>query len=204
MEDCVEPVVVQFSDVTAAAYRIKKGVKETPLEVRNQNCKQKLRTVVSDHQCNDMLEISQVIWTARDEYIFQERVQNANRQVGYSSTAYSNSYAMSLLQLQGKGCSQHTRTPDPGQLHVMYYNYVQIDLQCKWNLTLGPVRCPLSEVIWEIVSLIERLSLIRERLSLISRSVLYQRCNIVMQTDHCRSKRRKEWYLLQLGTMLWH
>lgn len=28
-----EPVVVQFRDVTAAAYRIKKGVKETPLEV---------------------------------------------------------------------------------------------------------------------------------------------------------------------------
>lgn len=29
-----EPVIVQFRDVTAAAYRIKKGVKETPLEVR--------------------------------------------------------------------------------------------------------------------------------------------------------------------------
>lgn len=27
------PVVVQFKDVTAAAYRIKKYVKETPLEV---------------------------------------------------------------------------------------------------------------------------------------------------------------------------
>lgn len=29
----VSPIVVQFRDVTAAAYRIKKGVKETPLEV---------------------------------------------------------------------------------------------------------------------------------------------------------------------------
>lgn len=28
-----QPIVVQFRDVTAAAYRIKKGVKETPLEV---------------------------------------------------------------------------------------------------------------------------------------------------------------------------
>ena len=28
-----EPTVVQFRDVTAAAYRIKKGVRETPLEV---------------------------------------------------------------------------------------------------------------------------------------------------------------------------
>lgn len=28
-----EPTVIQFRDVTAAAYRIKKGVKETPLEV---------------------------------------------------------------------------------------------------------------------------------------------------------------------------
>ena len=32
--DNPEPVLVQFRDVTAAAYRIKKGVKETPLEVR--------------------------------------------------------------------------------------------------------------------------------------------------------------------------
>ncbi len=30
-----EPVIVQFQDVTAAAYRIKKCVKETPLEVAN-------------------------------------------------------------------------------------------------------------------------------------------------------------------------
>lgn len=28
-----QPTVIQFRDVTAAAYRIKKGVKETPLEV---------------------------------------------------------------------------------------------------------------------------------------------------------------------------
>ena len=28
-----KPTVIQFRDVTAAAYRIKKGVKETPLEV---------------------------------------------------------------------------------------------------------------------------------------------------------------------------
>lgn len=33
VEDAPEPVVIQFRDVTAAAYRIKKGVKETPLEV---------------------------------------------------------------------------------------------------------------------------------------------------------------------------
>ena len=34
IDELKSPVVVQFRDVTAAAYRIKKGVRETPLEVR--------------------------------------------------------------------------------------------------------------------------------------------------------------------------
>lgn len=63
-EPTVEPTIVQFRDVTAAAYRIKKGVKETPLEVIFISYSVKVIVIALNFK-----EISTAIRPAGNEYI---------------------------------------------------------------------------------------------------------------------------------------
>ena len=71
---------VQYHDVTAAAYRIRRGVKETPLEVCALNIPHaKWFSMFPFYHAN--AEIQAAVGNARNEYLLQERISLANWKV---------------------------------------------------------------------------------------------------------------------------